>query len=110
MSDRIFVDSNILIYAHDVDAKSKREVARSVLGELWPDRECDSASNGRSPVAICRPRPAPPYGADCPWCVVAGSRPPPSGSTKCFPWHTRGSFACGTWDTDTAGECNKSPC
>jgi predicted nucleic acid-binding protein len=38
MSDRIFVDSNILIYAHDVDAKSKREVARSVLGELWSQR------------------------------------------------------------------------
>ncbi len=38
MSDRIFVDSNILIYAHDADAKSKREVAKAVLAELWSQR------------------------------------------------------------------------
>ena len=35
MSDRTFVDSNILIYAHDVDAKSKHEIGRSILAELW---------------------------------------------------------------------------
>jgi predicted nucleic acid-binding protein len=38
MSDRTFVDTNILIYAHDADAKSKHEVAKSVLGELWSQR------------------------------------------------------------------------
>jgi len=38
MSDRTFVDTNILIYAHDADAKSKHEVARKVLGELWSER------------------------------------------------------------------------
>jgi len=38
MSDRTFVDTNILIYAHDADAKSKHEVARRVLGELWSER------------------------------------------------------------------------
>jgi predicted nucleic acid-binding protein len=38
MSDRTFVDSNILIYAHDVDAKSKHEIARSILAELWRQR------------------------------------------------------------------------
>ena len=32
MSDKTFVDTNILIYAHYVDAKSKHEVA-SMLGE-----------------------------------------------------------------------------
>src|SRR6266849_4713799 len=32
MSDRTFVDTNVLIYAHDVDAKAKHEVAKSVLG------------------------------------------------------------------------------
>jgi len=35
MSDRTFVDTNILIYAHDADAKSKHRVAKSVLAELW---------------------------------------------------------------------------
>src|ERR1700676_5374360 len=35
MSARIFVDTNILIYAHDVDANAKRKVARNVLRELW---------------------------------------------------------------------------
>src|ERR1700733_12916523 len=38
MSDKTFVDSNILIYAHDVDAKTKHDVARSVLRELWSQR------------------------------------------------------------------------
>ncbi len=38
MSDRTFVDTNILIYAHDVDAKSKHEVAKRVLRELWGER------------------------------------------------------------------------
>jgi predicted nucleic acid-binding protein len=35
MSARIFVDTNILIYAHDVDATAKHDVAKSVLHELW---------------------------------------------------------------------------
>lgn len=38
MNDRAFVDTNILIYAHDADAKSKHEVAKSVLAELWSQR------------------------------------------------------------------------
>jgi predicted nucleic acid-binding protein len=38
MSDKTFVDTNILIYAHDVDAKTKHEVAKSVLRELWSQR------------------------------------------------------------------------
>jgi predicted nucleic acid-binding protein len=38
MSDKTFVDTNILIYAHDVDAKAKHEVARRVLRELWSQR------------------------------------------------------------------------
>lgn len=35
MSDVVFVDSNILIYAHDQDAGSKRERAAAVLAQLW---------------------------------------------------------------------------
>jgi predicted nucleic acid-binding protein len=38
MSAKTFVDTNVLIYAHDVDAKEKHEKARSVLRELWSDR------------------------------------------------------------------------
>jgi|SRR5215510_3382505 len=37
MSDRTFVDTNVLIYAHDVDAKSKHAVAKSVLRKLWEE-------------------------------------------------------------------------
>src|ERR1017187_6657082 len=38
MSDRTFVDTNILLYAHDIDAKSKHDVAKTVLAELWRQR------------------------------------------------------------------------
>lgn len=34
-SDKAFVDSNVLIYAHDVDAGRKREVAKALLRDLW---------------------------------------------------------------------------
>jgi predicted nucleic acid-binding protein len=34
-SDRTFVDSNVLIYAHDVDAGRKRDVAKALLRDLW---------------------------------------------------------------------------
>ena|ERR1022692_1983472 len=38
MNAKTFVDTNVLIYAHDVDAKAKHEVAESVLRELWSRR------------------------------------------------------------------------
>jgi predicted nucleic acid-binding protein len=38
MSDKTFVDSNILIYAHDVDAKAKYDTAKDVLRDLWSQR------------------------------------------------------------------------
>jgi predicted nucleic acid-binding protein len=37
-SDRTFVDTNVLIYAHDVDAGRKREVAQDLLRTLWVER------------------------------------------------------------------------
>ena len=37
-SGKTFVDTNVLIYAHDVDAGRKREIARDVLRELWTER------------------------------------------------------------------------
>jgi predicted nucleic acid-binding protein len=38
MNGRTFVDTNVLIYAHDVDAKSKHEIAKNVLRDLWSER------------------------------------------------------------------------
>ncbi len=32
-----FVDTNLLIYAHDADAGVRRDRARAVLGELWEE-------------------------------------------------------------------------
>jgi predicted nucleic acid-binding protein len=33
-----FVDTNILVYAEDRDAKTKHEVARDLIVQLWDDR------------------------------------------------------------------------
>jgi predicted nucleic acid-binding protein len=38
MSARTFVDTNVLIYAHDLDAGRKHERANAVLRELWSQR------------------------------------------------------------------------
>jgi predicted nucleic acid-binding protein len=38
MSGKTFVDTNVFIYAHDVDAKAKHEVSKNVLRELWSER------------------------------------------------------------------------
>jgi predicted nucleic acid-binding protein len=37
MSDKTFVDTNVLVYAHDVDDRQKHDRARSALRELWND-------------------------------------------------------------------------
>src|SRR6266699_5033506 len=38
MSVRTFVDANVLIYAHDVDSKSKHATAKNILRELWTEQ------------------------------------------------------------------------
>ena len=38
MSDKRFVDTNILVYAHDTSTGTKHERARTLLEELWRDR------------------------------------------------------------------------
>lgn len=38
MSDKFFVDTNILMYAHDTSAGAKHERAKALLEELWRDR------------------------------------------------------------------------
>jgi predicted nucleic acid-binding protein len=37
--NRKFVDTNVLVYAHDVTAGDKRDRARALLEELWDTRE-----------------------------------------------------------------------
>ncbi len=37
-SDRTFVDTNVLIDAHDVDAGRRHEIARDLLRALWAER------------------------------------------------------------------------
>jgi predicted nucleic acid-binding protein len=37
--DRQFVDTSILVYAHDTSAAGKRERARALLEDLWDTRE-----------------------------------------------------------------------
>jgi len=38
MSGKTFVDTNILIYAHDIDAGEKQQIAKAILRELWTER------------------------------------------------------------------------
>ncbi|MGA2514125.1 MAG: PIN domain-containing protein [Candidatus Limnocylindrales bacterium] len=35
---RTFVDTNVLVYAHDADEIEKQPIARAVLEQLWADR------------------------------------------------------------------------
>jgi predicted nucleic acid-binding protein len=37
--NRRFVDTNILLYAHDVSAGTKRDQARTLVEQLWESRE-----------------------------------------------------------------------
>lgn len=38
MPDKVFVDTNVFIYAHDLEAGRKHEIARGILEELWTSR------------------------------------------------------------------------
>ena len=38
MKDKIFVDTNILIYAHDMDAGVKHDVANSIIEKIWEEK------------------------------------------------------------------------
>ena len=35
MNGKVFVDTNILIYAHDLDAGQRNEISAAILRELW---------------------------------------------------------------------------
>ena len=38
MNERVFVDTSVLLYAHDQDAAEKRAIAEHVIRSLWTDR------------------------------------------------------------------------
>jgi predicted nucleic acid-binding protein len=38
MKDKVFVDTNILVYAHDLDAGSKHDRAAEIVTQLWQSR------------------------------------------------------------------------
>jgi predicted nucleic acid-binding protein len=38
MSGKAFIDTNVLIKAHDVDAATKHDIAKRALQELWSER------------------------------------------------------------------------
>ena len=38
MTERVFVDSNVLVYAHDSGAGERHDIARDLVLELWRDR------------------------------------------------------------------------
>lgn len=38
MNGRTFVDTNVLIYAHDIDARTRHETAKGILRDLWNRR------------------------------------------------------------------------
>ena len=38
MNGKTFIDTNVLIYAHDIDAGAKHQIAKTVLRGLWSER------------------------------------------------------------------------
>jgi predicted nucleic acid-binding protein len=38
MSDKVFLDTNILIYAYDLDAGQKNAISSAVIKDLWQNR------------------------------------------------------------------------
>ena len=37
--DKIFVDTNVLVYGHDVDSGPKHQIAQRVLMDLWQEKQ-----------------------------------------------------------------------
>jgi predicted nucleic acid-binding protein len=38
MTDKIFLDTNVLVYAHDLDAGEKQSLAADIVSNLWESR------------------------------------------------------------------------
>ena len=43
MTGRVFVDTNVLIYAHDLDAGLKHDRAAAIVADLWEKENGTSA-------------------------------------------------------------------
>ena len=39
MTEKVFVDTNVLVYAHDLDAGTRRDVAASLVRGLWESQQ-----------------------------------------------------------------------
>lgn len=39
MKDRVFIDSNVLVYAHDLDADEKNVKAVEIVSDLWESQD-----------------------------------------------------------------------
>ena len=37
-NDKTFVDTNVLLYAHDIEASTKHQIAKAILRKLWSER------------------------------------------------------------------------
>ncbi len=82
MSDKTFVDTNVLIYAHDIDACSKHAIAQNVLRELWSEhkgvlsmqilQEFYVNITRKIPTPISQPLARAVISNYSPWCVETG--------------------------------------
>jgi predicted nucleic acid-binding protein len=78
-SDRTFVDTNVLIYAHDIDAGRKRQIAQELLRNLWTDRagllstqvlqEFYVNATRKIPKPLTKPEARSVIDTYAPWCV-----------------------------------------
>ena len=64
MSDKYFVDTNILMYAHDKAAGDRHERAKTLVEELWRDRTGVVSTQVLQELAVnLRKRARPPLGS-----------------------------------------------
>jgi len=72
MSDRYFVDTSILMYAHDASAGPKHERAKALVEELWRDRNGVVSTQVLQELAVnLRRKAARPIGAKATRDIVA---------------------------------------
>jgi len=67
MRDKTFVDGNVLLYAHNIDAAVKHQIARDVIEDLWPNRLGDGALRAANRSASTSVSPPPANGANAPF-------------------------------------------
>jgi len=78
---RTFIDTNVLVYAHDTDAGDRHATAKVLLAELWDDRsgalstqvlqEFYAVVTRKFKPAMTRPKARAIVSAYAEWCAVA---------------------------------------